>query len=170
VATFVSVTGEALLSSAGKLNIFPWESTDINQLIHVSQSGGAYGWSEKQFKDCINASCYGWVVRNDEDDFVAHSLDAFIIYSIVAQECQLLNVCVKSSCKRHGYAVALIEKMIVQARMRSCQVVLLEVRASNVAAQSLYEKLSFECIGCRSNYYHTKNAHEDALLYRLSLK
>ena len=158
------------MSGAGKLKIRPWKSADITQLFQISQRAEPYGWSEKQFKDCFNASCYGWVVRNEEDDFVAHSLDAFIIYSIAAHECQLLNVCVRPSCQRHGYAKGLIEKMIAQARSCSCQEIFLEVRASNAAAQSLYEKLSFEYIGCRSNYYHTKNAHEDALLYRLSLK
>ena len=43
----------------------------------------------------------------------------------------------------------------------------LEVRASNASARSLYEKLGFEQIGCRKNYY--RNPKEDALILKKTL-
>ena len=45
----------------------------------------------------------------------------------------------------------------------------LEVRASNVAARGLYEKLGFQLDGLRKNYYTTAAGREDALLMSLSL-
>jgi ribosomal-protein-alanine N-acetyltransferase len=43
----------------------------------------------------------------------------------------------------------------------------LEVRASNSAARSLYEKLGFEVLGVRKNYY--ERPREDALVMGLTL-
>ncbi len=41
---------------------------------------------------------------------------------------------------------------------------LLEVRASNTAAQCLYASFGFELDGVRKNYYPSNGAREDALL------
>ena len=46
--------------------------------------------------------------------------------------------------------------------------VLLEVRAENTAAQSLYEKAGFERIGIRRGYYRPGGT--DALVLRLRLR
>jgi [ribosomal protein S18]-alanine N-acetyltransferase len=40
----------------------------------------------------------------------------------------------------------------------------LEVRASNTAAQNLYEKNGFHQVGVRKNYYQNSNVSEDALV------
>jgi ribosomal-protein-alanine N-acetyltransferase len=47
---------------------------------------------------------------------------------------------------------------------------MLEVRPSNVAAVALYEKMGFNEIGVRRNYYPAGEGREDALLLALSLE
>jgi ribosomal-protein-alanine N-acetyltransferase len=46
---------------------------------------------------------------------------------------------------------------------------MLEVRPSNIPAIRLYEKLGFNEIGIRQNYYPALDGREDALLLALSL-
>jgi ribosomal-protein-alanine N-acetyltransferase len=46
---------------------------------------------------------------------------------------------------------------------------LLEVRASNLAAQGLYQSLGFMSDGRRKNYYPKGSGREDALLMSLTL-
>ena len=41
---------------------------------------------------------------------------------------------------------------------------ILEVRASNLAAVNLYQKLGFKTIGTRRNYYQYNGVKEDALV------
>ncbi|NBS11482.1 MAG: ribosomal-protein-alanine N-acetyltransferase, partial [Gammaproteobacteria bacterium] len=46
----------------------------------------------------------------------------------------------------------------------------LEVRASNGAAQRLYDRAGFNELGRRRNYYPTASGREDAMVYGLQLR
>ena len=46
----------------------------------------------------------------------------------------------------------------------------LEVRSSNIAAITLYEKFGFEKVGIRKNYYTHNNKTEDAILMTRKIK
>ena len=50
---------------------------------------------------------------------------------------------------------------------RGLSVMMLEVRAGNAAAQKLYEKLGWEKVGVRRNFY--SRPREDGVLYNLYL-
>jgi len=53
---------------------------------------------------------------------------------------------------------------VEQLKKQGSQCLTLEVRASNMPAIALYEKLGFTQIGRRKNYY--RNPKEDALILR----
>jgi ribosomal-protein-alanine N-acetyltransferase len=61
-----------------------------------------------------------------------------------------------------------MEAAIDVARRRGCVQVILEVRASNEAAQSLYRSLGFGFVGRRRDYYRLPT--EDALVMKLKLQ
>ena len=69
--------------------------------------------------------------------------------------------------RRIGLAGALLEHLITEARDAKCPVVTLEVRASNAAARTLYESLTFHTANTRKGYYSTPT--EDAVVYTLPL-
>jgi ribosomal-protein-alanine N-acetyltransferase len=54
--------------------------------------------------------------------------------------------------------------MMVLARRHAMRSVVLEVRASNLAAIGLYRSMGFADIGLRRDYYRTENGREDAIL------
>jgi len=88
---------------------------------------------------------------------VARSEDGVVVgYTLswhVADEAQLLNVAVGVSSRRKGIGRLLVEDLVAHARKTSAARVLLEVRASNVAAIAMYEALSFERFNLRAGYY-----------------
>jgi ribosomal-protein-alanine N-acetyltransferase len=47
--------------------------------------------------------------------------------------------------------------------------VTLEVRAGNTAARALYERMGFQTVGHRAEYYSTSQGREDALLMSMLL-
>jgi ribosomal-protein-alanine N-acetyltransferase len=57
--------------------------------------------------------------------------------------------------------------MIARGRAAASQLVVLEVRRTNLAAQALYTELGFQVIGERKGYY--QDTREDALVYQLLL-
>ena len=74
---------------------------------------------------------------------------------------------VRPSSRRQGIGRALARHWLQWAFAIGAQEAVLEVRASNVAAQDLYRALGFERQGVRSRYY--KNPPEDALLLHCDL-
>ena len=85
----------------------------------------------------------------------------------LAPEWELENIVVAPAARRKGLGKRLLEALLAAARETNSRSVFLEVRASNAAARSLYEKAGFEPTGRRKSYY--TNSAEDAVLYRLTL-
>jgi [ribosomal protein S18]-alanine N-acetyltransferase len=85
---------------------------------------------------------------------------------LVADECHILNVAVHPTARREGIGARLMEDVIGEAKREKARFVTLEVRRSNVAARSLYRKLSFEERRLRRNYY---GSGEDAIVMELRL-
>ena len=79
---------------------------------------------------------------------------------IVLDECYITNVAVMPGFRRRGIGEKLIEKAVETAQKEGCAFISLEVRVSNSAAISLYEKTGFERVGERKNFYSspTENA------------
>ena len=91
----------------------------------------------------------------------------FLVALHLAPEWELENIVVAPSARRRGVGRQLMDALLSAARETDSDSVFLEVRESNVAARSLYEKAGFEQEGRRKSYY--TNPMEDAVLYRLSL-
>ena len=67
--------------------------------------------------------------------------------------------------RRQGIGSELLKKSIKMGIEQGAERALLEVRASNDAAQALYMHFGFEFYGKRQNYY--TNPSEDAMLMAL---
>lgn len=85
---------------------------------------------------------------------------AFFLESI---DCELLRIAVRPAWRRRGVAERLLRERLVRGGFER---MLLEVRAGNMAARRLYEKLGFAVDGVRKNYYKTPT--EDAILMSLT--
>ena len=83
----------------------------------------------------------------------------FIEYIIAADELQIIDIFIRPEYRRQGLAEKTLGELFAQNKHLTA--VYLEVRASNTAAQNLYNKLGFEKIGIRKNYYN--NHVEDAV-------
>lgn len=89
----------------------------------------------------------------------------YLCYWIVFEEVRLMNLAVLSSVRRQGVARTLVIHALQTGVDQGALRAVLEVRASNVAAQSLYEGLGFRRVATRPSYY--TNPSEDAVLMEL---
>ena len=92
----------------------------------------------------------------------------FLIARHLPPEWELENVVVAPSARQKGVGRQLLEALLTAARETNSESVFLEVRDSNTAARSLYERTGFQQHGRRKSYY--SNAIEDAILYHLPLR
>ena len=91
------------------------------------------------------------------------------ILSVGAGEAHLLNICVNPDFQGKGYGRVLVEHLVSQARSQAAISMFLEVRVSNQIAYQLYEKLGFNEVGVRENYYPAFVGREDALVLAIEL-
>jgi ribosomal-protein-alanine N-acetyltransferase len=83
----------------------------------------------------------------------AGTLLGYTLFWHVVDEVHLLNVAVAVSARRRGLGRALMMDLITYARTHAVTRILLEVRASNTPALSLYEALGFTRFNVRPRYY-----------------
>ncbi len=81
---------------------------------------------------------------------------------IMADEAHIISIAVRESCRRLGIGELLLISAIDLATELKARIITLEVRVSNTAAQSLYQKYGFIRVGLRRGYYTDNN--EDAIL------
>lgn len=85
-----------------------------------------------------------------------------------AGDADLLTIATIPQARRRKVASRLLTELMGTARRAGCRAVLLEVRASNAAAQSLYATHGFTRIGLRRRYYQAPQ--EDAVVMRALLR
>lgn len=130
----------------------------LDSLLEIEKESNPFPWSDLNFKDCIEKGYYS-IALEVNDEFIG-----FAIMSIAFEESHLLNIGVKKENRGKGYGEKILKKMFVAAEAMGSKKIILEVRVSNKRAYNLYEKLGFEQIGKRKNYYRLPEGREDAFV------
>ena len=91
-------------------------------------------------------------------------LAGYIGSQSVLGESDMMNVAVHPDFRRRGIAEALVLELARALKEKGNHSLSLEVRQSNEPAKKLYEKLGFEQVGLRPNYY--RNPREAALILK----
>ena len=143
--------------------IRPMQVTDLDVVLTNERRSYSHPWSQGIFENCLANDSSCWVLEVQES-VIGHG-----ILSVGADEAHLLNVCVLPEYRGKGYGRDLVEYLIAQARKKAATIMFLEVRASNQTAYLLYEKLGFNEIGLRPDYYPAYSGGEDALVLAIEL-
>jgi ribosomal-protein-alanine acetyltransferase len=140
---------------------------DIPSILQLErQSATAGHWTEEQYRQAFQRDGATRIVLVGAEDSTSPA--GFLVAQHVALEWELENIVVASTARRKGLGKRLLNELLAAAKKTNSTAVFLEVRESNAAARTLYEKTGFEQSGRRKSY-HT-NPSEDAILYRLSLR
>ncbi len=116
-------------------------------------------WDERSVASELRNPLSLWLVALEGE-----TVAGYIGSQTVCNETDMMNVAVHPDYRRQGIAQMLVEELIEKLKEQGSHWLMLEVRASNEAARSLYDKLGFTQVGLRKSYYH--NPKEDALILR----
>lgn len=94
-------------------------------------------------------------------------LIGFAVLHHIHPEAHLLNFAVAQEFRGLGVGKRLLGFVLSMLKLDRCETLTLEVRRSNIAAQTLYESIGFEIVGQRLRYY--PDDAEDAFVMRLLL-
>ncbi len=89
-------------------------------------------------------------------------LAAFALGRVVADEGELYQIGTLTEFRGRGIAEKLLGELLDKMREKGAAVCYLEVRSRNAAAIALYEKIGFERVSVRKNYY----PDDDAVIMR----
>jgi ribosomal-protein-alanine N-acetyltransferase len=145
------------------LQIRPMRAGDIDEVLKVEQRGYPFPWSAGNFRDCLRAGYHSWVLTLDA------RIIGYGVMSVFVGEAQILNLCIDPEMQDQGLGRRLLQRLLNEARTHNADTAFLEVRASNVAAITLYVSSGFNQIGTRRDYYPAAGGREDALILGISL-
>lgn len=132
-------------------------SADIDAVHEIEVACFKTPWSKESFRHDIEENqCARYVVVREDGRAIAYAGVWFIL-----DEGHITNIAVHPDRRGMGYGEMVTRAMIQLAADSGMNVMTLEVRRSNAAAQSLYHKLGFIDVGYRKRYYENS---EDALI------
>ena len=144
------------------MKIVTMTSEHVTQIAALEKLCFSDPWSEASVASELDNPLSKWFVAVQEDRVLG-----YVGSQSVLDSADMMNIAVHPEHRRKGIAEALIAALTEALRSGGIQSLMLEVRASNAPAISLYEKLGFAMAGRRPNYY--RNPREDALILRKEL-
>lgn len=143
----------------------PMEKADMTQVMAIENQSYSHPWSAGVFADCDRPPYERWLLEQEGEGVAGY---AIILPQV--DELHLLNLCIAPALRNRGLARLLLRHVITRAEAVGGDRVVLEVRQSNLAAQSLYRSEGFVEVGHRKGYYPGQDAREDARVMTLELK
>lgn len=135
----------------------------VGQVASLEKLCFSMPWSENAVSSELANPLSLWIVAQDGD-----TVAGYVGSQSVMGEADMMNLAVLPAYRRCGIGQRLVLELISQLQSRQVHCLTLEVRASNVGAICLYEKLGFVQVGRRPNYY--TNPKEDAWILRKEWK
>jgi ribosomal-protein-alanine N-acetyltransferase len=139
---------------------------DLPRILEIERLAFPQPWSLESFKRELILPFSRIMVVDRAPPESDGQVAGFLCRWLIVDECHILNLAVHPGLRRGGIGQVLMAEAINEAKAKDIRMVTLEVRRSNVAARSLYRKLSFEERRLRSNYY---GPGEDAIVMELAL-
>lgn len=145
------------------MQLLPLTEKDISRILIIENAAYKIPWTEDTFRRCfeVHYLLYGMV---DQDKLLG-----YVVYSIQAGECHILNLAVYPGVQRQGIGRKMLLAALTEAKEKGAGIAYLEVRCSNKNAIALYNQIDFIQIGERKNYYPTDKGREDALVFAKDL-
>jgi ribosomal-protein-alanine N-acetyltransferase len=135
------------------------DERDLDGVLEVEDESFSNPWTREMYvSELQNQSvCHIYVLRTPDC-----AVAGFCAFWLVFDDIHINNLALRPAYRNHGLGTALLRRVMEEAVRLRAKRATLEVRASNVGARRLYERLGFTVAGMRRNYY--TNPVEDALI------
>jgi len=134
------------------------ELKDVDGVYQIERDTFPKPWKREDFvKEMTQNACARYLVAQRENEIIG-----FAGAWIVLDEGHITNIAVRADCRGKGIGKRLTRELMQYAANLGVAYMTLEVRRSNLTAQSLYRDAGFEYAGVRKRYYEDNG--EDALL------
>ncbi len=140
-------------------------SRDLVAVVAIERNAHISPWGRISFEESLNNG------HRCRCLWRGTQLLGYSVVQLVVDEMHILNVAVAPTAQGQGLGHVLLNDIFATATAANSTRIFLDVRESNLKAQSLYTKWGFELLSVRKHYYRTSVANqlENALVYTRSL-
>jgi len=152
---------------ASEWGIVPATTDMLAEILEIEEACFSAPWTRKMFEAELTGNQFAYcLVAMTQEVLPPHrNIVGYHCFWIVFEELRLMNLAVRESMRRQGVGWSLAREAINCGMRQGATRAVLEVRASNEVAQSLYRMMGFVPIGIRRQYY--SNPVEDAVLMEM---
>ena len=136
-----------------KLSIIDFKETYIEDIVRIEKTSVFSDWNKQMFTDSFFNKNHFFKIAVHDDKIVG-----YIIYSVVFDEAEILNIVIDSSFRKKSFGQQLLRYAIEDIKDKKCLAVFLEVAKKNIIAKNLYLKFGFIEYNVRKNYYKNDDA------------
>lgn len=144
------------------MRVLPMDAAAVEQVAALEQANFSLPWDEASIRAELDNPLSLWLTALDGGTVLG-----YVGTQTCFEDADILNVCTAAEARRRGVALALMRELERLLPLRGAERITLEVRASNLPAIRLYEKLGYAQIGLRKGYY--EKPREDAVIMRKDL-
>ena len=147
------------------LTIRRMDAADLGQVIAIDQRSFSLPWpiSSFQYELAHNESSRCWVAEIQSE--TGAKVVAMAVVWFIIDELHIATIAVMPEYRGRKIGQKLLAALLVDAVKAGAQHAFLEVRETNIAARSMYQKFGFQEVGKRPHYY--SDTQEDAVLMNL---
>ncbi len=138
---------------------------DLPRLMAIEAAGFPHPWSENLLRAELGHAWSHLVAAEATGPQAGAGILGYVIFWLVHDEVQILNVGTAPEARRRGVGRALMQEAEAIGRRLGARLSTLEVRRSNAPAIALYRSLGYRAVGVRPRYYAEEN--EDAIVMTL---
>lgn len=149
-------------SSFMMLRVRPMHNDDLDAVHAIETSAHRMPWSREIIRDCIFVHYDCRVLEIDTD--TNPKLAGYIISRCDGNSYHILNLCVAPALQGKRYGQFLLQNILDSQQGNSIEKIILEVRPSNLVALHLYQKMGFQQIGIKKDYYKDEQSAEDGVV------
>ena len=153
-----------------EFRIIPATPDMLPDILALEEACFSSPWTRKMLEAELMSNQFAhFLVAKQQEESAAHAGSTIIGYHcfwIVFEELRLMNLAVRESMRRRGIGGALVTEALRMGLEHAAMRAVLEVRASNDPARSLYTRIGFVPISSRPRYY--TNPIEDAVLMEMN--
>lgn len=143
----------------------PYDPRDLDSIVALeAELFGADAWSPEMCALELQHPFSHYLVLDDGAAVVGYG---GVRVPVPAAPGDIQTLAVHPDYRRAGWARRILDQLMAYAEQKSVPELLLEVRADNPAAQSLYTSVGFREIARRPHYYQPDGV--DAMVMRLTL-
>lgn len=144
------------------MEILPLTEAQAAQVAALEAATFSLPWDEAAIRRELSNRLSLWLAAVEDGQVLG-----YVGSQTVFEDTDVLNVCTAPAARRRGVAQALMRALETQLAPKGVERITLEVRASNLPALRLYEKLGYSQVGLRRNYY--EKPREDAVIMQKQL-